>query len=93
MSHSFNEFQRELNKYVTDQGLRYLFTLIYERLSENTRQIDETANLMITYAEALEKFANMHRQDQEIVGKLAKRAGLIKGTPGVNVDSVANEPE
>jgi hypothetical protein len=93
MSHSFNEFQKELNKYVTDQGLRYLFTLVYERMSETARQVDQSVDLMVTFASALEKITHMHQSDQKTVGELARRAGLINKPAGVDVQSVANEPD
>lgn len=93
MSLSFNEFQRELLKQDIDPKLAYLFTLMYERFGELLAQQEEAARILITFANTLEKSVMMQQVDQRTLGEVAKRAGLIGKTPGVEVNSVANEGE
>ena len=93
MSLSFNEFQRELAKRVQDPQLQYILTLMYERMSENARQLDECASLLVTFANALETMTKMHQSDQGTIGELARRAGLITKPSGIDVASVAADPD
>jgi len=93
MSYTFNEFQRELKKRDIPDNQAYVFTLLYERLSEVLQQQEEMAKLLLTYGDALAKMALMSQHDQKTLSTLAKRAGMVNKQDGVDVASVANEPE
>lgn len=93
MSLSFNEFQRELHKQGIEPKYAYMLTLLYERFGEVLSQQEEIAKIVVTFADTIEKVARMHQSDQQVLGELAKRAGLVGRTKGVDVQSVANEPE
>jgi len=90
---TFNEFQRELQKRNIDPKTAYIFTMVYERLAEVAQQQEELTNLMVTLANAVETITKMAQCDQTLLHTLSKRAGLLGKTPGVNVSTVANEPE
>lgn len=93
MSMSFNEFQREIQKRISDPQQAYILTLMYERFSDLAQQQETLASLMITLSNTIERVVKMHQSDQETVSQLAKRAGMLGKEPGVDVNSVANDPE
>lgn len=92
-SATFNEFQRELQKREIPPNEAYIFTMMYERLGQVLAQQDEVAKLLVTFADSLQTFATMAQHDQRTLSALAKKAGMLNRTPGVDVQSVANEPE
>lgn len=88
MSHTFNEFQRELIKREIKPQEAYMFTLIYERLSECENQLTMCARLLSELADTVTTFAHLHehttRQLQQV----------LRGSKqeGVDVQSVAHDP-
>jgi hypothetical protein len=93
MSLTFNEFQRELQKRNIDGPNAYMFTLIYERLGECMQQQEEVAKAVLMFADQLQMFVNLRELDVRDVEAIKKKVGMIGRTPGVDVHSVANEPE
>lgn len=89
--HSFNEFQRELIKREIPKNQAYMFTLIYERLVDTSQQLDEMARLLTTFADGMTKVITIQQADQRSLSTLIKR---VQGhTDGIEVKSVANDPE
>jgi len=93
MSLTFNEFQRELQKRGVDGPNAYMFTLVYERLSECMQQQEEVTKAVLMFAEQLQMFINLRELDIRDVEAVKKKVGVVGRTPGVDVHSVANEPE
>lgn len=86
----YNEFQRKLNELgVQDENVRYLFSLLYEQLSELSQHLDMQSSLLLGLAKQLEAFVNLNEVTQ---GRL-KEFIRNRKTPGVEVGSVSNEPE
>jgi len=93
MSLTFNEFQRELTKRGIDGPIAYMFTLVYERLAESINNQEETAGAILMLTEQMQSFVNLREMDIRDVDAIKKKVGIIGKTPGVDVHSVANEPE
>jgi len=93
MSLTFNEFQRELTKHGIDGPIAYMFTLVYERLAESINNQEEIANAILMLTEQMQSFVNLREMDMRDLELLKRRIGMVGKTPGVDVHSVANEPE
>ena len=93
MSLTFNEFQRELQKRGVDGPSAYMLTLVYERLSECMQQQSEIVNSIVMLTDQMQAFVNLREFDAQDIDAIKKRVGIIGKTPGVDVHSVANEPE
>jgi hypothetical protein len=90
---TFNEFQRELRSKGIDGPNAYMFTLVYERLGECMKQTDETAKVVMLLAEQLQAFCSLRELDMKDMENVKKRIGMIGKTPGIDVHSVAREPD
>lgn len=89
--YSFNEFQRQLtNRGVRDPATRYFFVYLYEQMGVLTKQNEEMAAILTTYAENLMAVAQMNANDRNILRSIQKR---VNGDDAVEVASVGNEPE
>jgi hypothetical protein len=93
MSLTFNEFQRELRNRGIDGPSAYMFTLIYERLSECLQNQEEITNVIVMLTEQMHAFVNLRELDARDMDVIKKKVGVIGKTSGVDVHSVANEPE
>jgi len=93
MSLTFNEFQRELRNRGVDGPNAYMFTLVYERLSECLQQQEEIAGAILMMTQQLQMFVNLREMDTRDMETVKRKIGMIGKTPGVDVHSVANEPE
>ncbi len=92
MSLTFNEFQRELQKRNIDPNTAYMLTLVYERLGETVRIVEEMAKLTETFADSVARMVIMNQADQKTMSEMAKKLGMVGRTPGVEVASVAHDP-
>lgn len=90
---TFNEFQRELRSKNIDGPTAYILTLVYERLGECIKQQDEMANVILMVTEQLQRFVTLRELDMKDINNIKKKVGMIGRTDGVDVHSVANEPE
>lgn len=89
--HTFNQFQVELQKRGVDGPNAYMFTLLYERLIQTEQTVDQMSTLVNHFAELLSGFMQLREEDvKNIQGLQKKIAGRVDG---VDVASVANEPE
>lgn len=86
---TFNEFQRALQKRGIEPKVAYMFTLIYEQMVELSKHGDEAAVIMLDMARAMEGIVGLHETTKSHVEALARRGQ----TDGIDVASVANEPE
>lgn len=85
----FNEFQRELQKRGIEPKNAYMFTMIYEQMVELSKQGDEAAKILLAMANTMEGLTGLHEATKEQVERFIK----LGQTSGVDVASVANEPE
>lgn len=83
---TFNEMQRELIRRKIDPNVGFVFTVIYERMIEQQKQIDETAKMLLQMVNSLQGLVTLREQDQEALQRLFRESGI-------QVQSVANEPE
>lgn len=92
---TFNEFQRELRKRNIEPHTAYMLTMLYERMGELTKQLDEMAGMLLTYANQLEGFVQLRVADQQFLRGIKRRLDGNGGSSveGVGVESVANEPK
>lgn len=84
---TFNEFQRELQKRGIDGRNAYMFTLVYERLIETEKLVNQAMTVISGFATLLQGFTALREEDMRAMQDLKRK------TDGVDVMSVANEPE
>jgi len=80
----WNSFNRELQNRVSDPGVRYCLGLIYERLLDVTKQVDQNNELLLAFAETMKDFIKIN----EITDKQIR--GLTRAVSGVR-DGIAVE--
>jgi hypothetical protein len=90
---TFNQFQKELRDRGIEGPMAYILTTMYERMSHMSSQMDELASLQLALANSMEGFVALHAQSSNDMDQLKARIGGFGKTPGVDVHSVANEPE
>lgn len=86
---TFNQFQKELRDLGIEGKEAYLFTLIYERLTETDNQLATCASLIASLAETMQSFVQLNEAQQRNL-KLVLRGGRPNG---IEVESVVNKPE
>lgn len=86
---TFNEFQRELRARGISNENAYIFTLIYERLIELNRRVDDNARATLAIANTIANFVQLNEAMEEKLRILARG-----GRPdGVEVSSVFPDPK
>lgn len=90
--YTFNEFQRELTNRHIDPQVAYMMTAMYERMTESAEQIDQMATLLSLFSDQLARFAQLRAMDVQDIEKIKAKAGVIGKTPGIDVQSVAIDP-
>lgn len=86
---TFNEFQRELQKRNIDPNTAYMFTLVYERLAHVMKEHEQFAKALMQIAVNLQDFVTVREQDRALIERVMKG----QREPGVDVVSVANDPD
>lgn len=84
---TFNEFQRELQKRDIPPNIAYMLTLIYEQVGQLAKDVDTQSKVALSLAESMQGIVGLHEETQRRVKSLGRRV------EGVDVRSVANEPE
>lgn len=85
---TFNEFQRELQKRGIKPAEAYMFTLVYERLIQVSREVEEGAKVVLSVVESLQNVVQLNDVMQRRLNQVAR--GMF--TDGIDVESVANDP-
>lgn len=85
---TFNEFQRELQKRGIKPAEAYMFTLVYERLIQVSREVEEGAKVVLSVVESLQNVVQLNDVMQRRLNQVAR--GMF--TDGIDVESVANNP-
>jgi tryptophan 2,3-dioxygenase len=67
-----------------------MLSMMYERQLDMSRQLDMCATLLMQFADTVKGFVDLHATTLERVDRLRKDIG---GGSGVDVMSVANDPE
>lgn len=93
MTYTFNQFVAELEKKGMDKHNAYFFTLLYERLIETEKVVMEGANVINLLAEQLQRFTTLREQDIEQIKHIRERMNELGKHDGIDIQSVANEPE
>lgn len=88
-SATFNEFQRELNKRISDPQVAYMLTMLYERLGQVLQEHEEMAKMMVQFAEALAGFVQLNEIQKEHIMQIARRVGMARDA---EVKSVVGDP-
>jgi hypothetical protein len=82
----WNEFNRELQKRVSDPGIRYCLGIVYERLIEVAKQVDACTAIQLESVKMLSNFVSLNEAMDHQVKTLNK---IVKGnSDGVSVESV-----
>lgn len=85
---SFNEFQRELQKRGIDRNNAYLFTLLYERMIQIGKDLDNQAKATLALANTLANFVQLNETMDMRLKELMKNSM----PDGVEVKSVLPDP-
>lgn len=78
MSLTHNQFQAELRKRGIEGPLAYMFTLCYEQMVAQSKQLDEMTSMLLNFALLLEKFNTLDDETQTKLKRLERR-GLPDG--------------
>jgi hypothetical protein len=82
----WNEWNRELQKRISDPGMRYMMGLIYERMLDLTKQVDANNELLLAFAETMKEFISLNEHlDNRVKGLTRMVTGRVDG---VSVESV-----
>jgi len=82
----WNSFNRELQNRVSDPGVRYCLGLIYERLLDVTKQVDQNNELLLAFAETMQSLINVNERTDEKVRGLQR--AVTGQRDGIAVESV-----
>lgn len=86
---TFNEFQRELQKRGIKPQEAYMFTLVYERLLQVSKQVEDNAQVVLSVVESLQGVVQLTDVMQRRLNNVAR--GFM--SDGIQIESVANDPE
>ena len=87
----WNDFNRELQKRVSDPGLRYILGLIYERLLDTTKQVDANNELLLAFAETMKDVIEINEHiDNRVKGLTKMVTGRVDGV-SVESEPITNE--
>lgn len=86
--HDFNSLQRVLQNAGIDGRLAVIFTELYTQQLETAKQLDAAMNLMVSFADTLAQFTNLHEATQSGLRDLQRE---IHG--GVEVHSEMVKPD
>jgi hypothetical protein len=82
----WNDYNRELQKRVSDPGMRYMLGLVYERLLDTAKQVDANNELLLAFAETMRTLINVNEQMDGRITRLNKAVSGQKD--GVTLESV-----
>lgn len=86
------ELTKRLND--SDPQVRYICTFLYEMVNEQQKQLDMLANIATMLAEQNHQILKrMDSQSENAALEIVKQLKEFGKTPGVEVSSVANDPE
>lgn len=89
---TFNEFQKKMSDLGFSKEHIFIFTVIYERMMQQTQQIDTMAGLLNEMASSLQGFVQLREMDQDRLKELHNKVAGFGDTPGVSVKSVLPDP-
>ena len=82
----WNSFNRELQNRVSDPGVRYCLGIVYERLLDIAKQVDQNNEMLLMFAETMKDLIAVSESQEERITRLRK---TIRGeADGVSVSSV-----
>jgi hypothetical protein len=82
----WNDFNREMQKRVSDAGTRYCMGIIYERLLDACKQVDHNNELLLAFAQTMQAMVNVN---EDLASKVRGLQKTVSGQrDGVSVESV-----
>lgn len=85
---TFNEFQRELQKRGVQPAEAYMFTLVYERLIQVAKDVEDSAKLVVEVVNSLQGLVQLNEVTNRRINQVAR--GIFHD--GIDVQSVAHDP-
>lgn len=86
---TFNEFQRELRKRINDPQVAYMLSMLFEKMTALSAQVDDCASVLLNVVNQNERVASLNANTMQRVQRIER-----KGMPeGVEVTSVSPDPE
>jgi hypothetical protein len=82
----WNSFNKELQNRVSDPGVRVILGIIYERLLDTTRQVDENNEILLQLVETMKDLVGVSELVDNRVKEL--RRAITGRTDGVSLESV-----
>lgn len=86
---TFNQFQKELQNRGIDPQTAYMFTLVYERLIQVAQEVQQCSRITLEVVESLQGVVALNEELHKRLNQVAK--GMF--VDGINVESVANDPD
>jgi hypothetical protein len=82
----WNDFNKQLQNRVSDPGVRYCLGIVYERLLDVAKQVDQNNELLLAFAETMQAMVAIN---EDMVSKVTKLNKTVSGQrDGVSVESV-----
>src|SRR5262245_11640649 len=82
----WNEWNRNLQNRIGDPGTRYMLGLVYERVLDLAKQVDENNTILIQMANSMQAFVGLNEEFERRLQYLKRH---VEGrTDGVSVESV-----
>lgn len=86
---TFNEFNREIQKRISDPEVRFILLAQFEMIQHLSKEMNEFASLLLNLANQQQRFAELNAATQEQLKQLSRR-----GTPdGISIVSEPIDPE
>lgn len=80
MSITFNEFQRELNKRISDPNVAYMLSLMFEMNQATLQQLNTCADVVNSLVETVGNVVELHHTTQHAVKQMNKKInGDVEG--------------
>lgn len=93
MAESFNDFNRELQRRISDPQARYMFGLMYERMVDLSNQNDQMARVLLDMVNNVNRVVQMQGLQGTDLTSLRKQINSEVAGVSVNSESIVDDPE
>lgn len=73
---NFNQFQKELRDRGIDGPMAVMLTTMYERIMDNSKQLDQCATILVQLTETVQNVVGLHEHLKMGVDDVRKRMGV-----------------
>jgi hypothetical protein len=87
----WNEFNRQLQNRVSDPGTRYCLGIVYERLLDTVKQVDENNEILLQLVETMKDLIQVSASVDDRVKALRKQMSGQRDGVSVESEPLTNE--